>query len=264
MSVFPEYIYGAGNMIQIKKRAKIIGNAQWLWLTCALLFSFGALDAAAGVFTVTPVRIYMMPKDRAIAVTITNEGDSPVALQADLNSWQQKPDGTDEMTLTEDLILSPPIIKLAPKARQVVRLALLVPADASKQLTYRLILREIPEATSAKKAGVEVPIALALSMPVFITPPIAKREIACSAARADAKNLAVACANSGTAYSQIREISFKQKDKVAAKFEGGVYILPGARKVVTVPVTQAISAGAAQLAVSFDDGKEQVFDVTLK
>ncbi|MDO8774118.1 MAG: fimbria/pilus periplasmic chaperone [Burkholderiaceae bacterium] len=68
------------------------------------------------------------------------------SLQADLNIWSQKLDGIDEQLPTDDLILSPPIIKLAPKARQVVRLALLKPADASRQLTYRMILREVPEA----------------------------------------------------------------------------------------------------------------------
>lgn len=227
------------------------------------ILSLSLGDGWAGVFTVTPVRIYMTPKDRAVAVTITNEGDTPVALQADLSEWKQKPDGSDELTLTEDLILSPPIVKLAPKARQVVRLALLVPADPARQLTYRLILREIPEATAPKKSGVDVPIALALSMPVFITPPAAKREMACALARGDAKTLAVTCSNSGTAYSQIREVSVRRKDKVEGRFEGGVYVLPGAQKKIPVPFAQPVAKGPLQLAVSFDDGKEQIFDVAL-
>jgi len=236
---------------------------QWLVVACVLLSLFRGHDATAGVFTVTPVRIYMTPKDRAVAVTITNEGDTPVALQADLTEWRQKPDGADETTLTEDLILSPPIIKLAPKGRQVVRLALLVRPHAARQLTYRLILREIPEATAPKKSSVEVPIALALSMPVFITPPLAKREMACAIARVDAEHLSVTCGNSGTAYSQIREITVKRQDKVEARFEGGVYILPGARKVIPVQTAQSIANGPLQLAVSFDDGKEQIFNVVL-
>lgn len=229
----------------------------------ALLALTSVHVASAGVFTVTPVRIYMTPKDRAIAVTITNEGDSPVALQADVSEWKQKPDGTDETTLTEDLILSPPIIKLGPKARQVVRLALLVPADATRQLTYRLVLREIPEATAPKKGAVEVPIALALSMPVFITPPSAKREIACGVTRGEAKSLAVTCANTGSAYSQIREVTLRRKDKIEGRFEGGVYVLPGARKTIAVPSPQPVAKGPLQIAVSFDDGKEQVFEAAL-
>ena len=66
--------------------------------------------ATAGVFSVTPVRLYMAPRDRAVAVTLRNEGDTPVVLQADINVWSQKPDGTDELVLTDDLILAPPII----------------------------------------------------------------------------------------------------------------------------------------------------------
>jgi fimbrial chaperone protein len=228
----------------------------------ALTFGSALLPAWAATFSVTPVRIYMTPRDRAVAITLTNEGDTPVALQADINVWSQKPDGTDELVLTEDLILSPPIIKLAPKGRQVVRLALLKPADASRQLTYRLIVREVPEITAPKSGVVEVPIILALSMPVFITPPIAKREMDCRATRESA-SVIVSCSNTGTAYAQIREISLKRGADALAKFEGGVYILPGASKSVGIKPEIAISAGALAMQVTFDDGKSQEFPVNL-
>lgn len=228
-------------------------------LMIALLASIHT--ATAGVFSVTPVRIYMTPRDRAVAVTITNEGDTAVVLQADVNVWSQKPDGTDELTLTDDLILAPPIIKLAPKARQVVRLARLAPADASRQLTYRMILREIPEVLAAQN-NIQVPIALALSMPVFITPPPAARNISCTAAR-DAQTVAVTCVNNGTAYAQVREILLKRGEKVDARFEGGQYILPGARKSLSLKADQTVAGGPVQLVVTFDDAKVQSFDVML-
>ena len=230
----------------------------------ALCASFAvATPVLAGVFSVSPVRIYMTPKDRAIAVTITNEGDTEVVLQADLNAWSQKPDGTDEQVPTEDLILSPPIIKLAAGARQVVRLALLKPADASRQLIYRMIMREVPEATAAQNKTIEVPIALALSLPVFITPPPAKREMDCSAIRSTPLVVNVSCGNQGSAYAQVREISLVRGEQTLARFEGGTYILPGARKTMSVNGQQAIASGAAQLNVRFDDGKSQVFSIML-
>ncbi len=222
----------------------------------------------AGSFSVSPVRIYMLPRDRAVAITIVNEGDTEVALQADINTWSQKPNGADDLVLTEDLILSPPIIKLAPKARQVVRLALLKPADASKQLTYRLIVREVPEAVTPGP-NVQIPIALALSMPVFITPPTAKREIACNASQAAqatqgaAASVLVSCQNTGTAYAQVREITLRRDGATLGKFEGGTYILPGAEKTIPVKTEAAVTAGAAQLQVTFDDGKSQSFSVAV-
>ena len=231
-----------------------------------ILLAAGLLSGTsswAGVFSVTPVRIYMVPRDRAVAVTITNEGDTELVLQADLNAWSQKPDGTDEQVPTEDIILSPPIIKLAPNARQVVRLARLAPVDASRQLIYRMIMREVPEAASARDKTIQVPIALALSMPVFITPPAAKREITCAVEPASAPALHVSCSNSGTAYAQVREVLLKRGGQVLARFEGGTYILPGARQVMSLKAGPAIASGAAQLSVSFDDGKSQSFEVAL-
>jgi fimbrial chaperone protein len=219
-----------------------------------------AAPTVAGVFSVTPVRIFMTPKDRAVAVTLSNEGDQAVALQAELNVWSQSADGMDVLTPTDDLVLSPPIIKLAPKARQVVRLASLKPADASRQLTYRLIVREIPEAATPGK-NIQVPVALALSMPVFITPPPAQRNVVCSA---DGKggSWQALCKNDGTAYAQVREAVLK-RDGVEARFEGGAYVLPGATKSLALKSDKPFGKGPGQLTVTFDDGKSQSFDVML-
>lgn len=73
-----------------------------------LLAASLAVPVCAGPFSVTPVRIYMAPKDKAVAVTITNEGDDELVMQADVYTWKQKPDGEDELVLTEDMLLSPP------------------------------------------------------------------------------------------------------------------------------------------------------------
>lgn len=242
-----------------------MARAGWLLL---LLTITGLQPAFAGVFSVTPVRMYLTPRDRAVAVTITNEGEDPIVLQADIYVWAQKADGSDELTPTDDLILAPPILKLGPKGRQVVRLARLKPADAVRQLTYRMILREIPEA-AGKKENVQVAIALALSMPVFITPPLAKPEVACDAKVANGGDLDVSCANTGSAYAQMRDILVKEKggERALGHFEGGVYVLPGAKKIIPVkierPGAKTPLAGPLQLIVTFDDSKIQTFDVTV-
>lgn len=231
------------------------------FFAASLLFAQAA-PVLAGVFSVTPVRIFMKPRDRAVAITLVNEGDTEVALQADLHAWTQKPDGTDELALTEDMILSPPIIKLAPHARQVVRLALLKPADASRQLTYRMIVREVPEATNPGANNMQVPVALALSMPVFITPPVARREVACEAGHAGAQVQAV-CSNTGSAYAQIREIQLRRAGQLLGRFEGGSYVLPGVRKAIDLATPQPVAGGEAQLTVIFDDFESQAFSVSL-
>jgi fimbrial chaperone protein len=149
------------------------------------LAAFVATPVQAGEFTISPIRIYMNPQDRAVAVTITNESDEPLVMQADLYTWSQDAAGKEVLELSDELFLSPPIIKLEGKGRQVVRLARLNNAAPTEQLTFRMIAREIPEAV-LPAAGAQVQVALALSLPIFITPRNAKSELECSFEQATA------------------------------------------------------------------------------
>jgi fimbrial chaperone protein len=222
-----------------------------------------ALPAGAGDFSVMPVRIFMTPRDRAVAVTVTNEGDQEVVMQADVYTWKQKPGGDEDLALTEDMILSPPILKLAPKSRQVLRLARLTPPPAGPQITYRMIVREIPEARQSKDPLVTV--ALAFSLPIFITPPGAKLKLECRLERVAADTVNAICNNSGTAYAQPREFVLNGAggEKLATRETGG-YILPDITR--TFPLKGAnskIPGGKVSLQVALDDGTTQVFDTTL-
>ena len=233
-------------------------------LALALLGAVQPLVAEAGVFSVTPVRIFMAPRDRAVAITVNNEGDDELVMQADVFAWKQKPSGEDELTPTEDLILSPPILKLAPRARQVVRLALLRPRPTAEQLTYRLVVREVPEARPADK-NLQLQIALAFSLPVFITPPGAKRQLGCSIERVAADTVRAACENTGNAYVQPREFVLTNSagQKLAGRDSGG-YILPSIKRSFDFKRAEGrIPAGSAKLAVTLDDGSTQNFDVTV-
>ena len=219
----------------------------------------------AGQFSVSPVRIQMTARDRATAITLTNEGDSELVMQADIYQWKQKPDGQDDLQLSEDLILSPPILKLQPGSRQVVRLASLRPEPSGEQQTYRLIVREIPE-TQVTEGAVKLQIAMAFSLPVFISPPGAKRELLCTTERGETNSIRAFCENQGTAYAQPLEFVLKGADgaKLATREAGG-YVLPGIRRgfELSVPTTGRIPAGSAQLIVRQDTGAAQTFDVTI-
>ena len=230
----------------------------------AFALTLAMAPAWAGLFSVTPVRIYMAPKDRAVAVTINNEGDDELVMQADIYLWKQKPGGEDDLTLTEDLILSPPIIKLAARTRQVVRLAMIQPKPSADQQTYRLVVREVPEAKPADQS-VQLQIALAFSMPVFITPPGAKRQLVCTAERSSPESARISCENKGNAYAQPREFSLTNAAgvKLASRDSGG-YILPSITRIFDIKRADGrLPGGNAKLDVMLDDGTTQSFDVKL-
>ena len=206
----------------------------------------------------------MEARDRAIAITVVNEGDEEIVMQADLYSWHQKPGGDDDLVLTEDMILSPPILKLAPKSRQIVRLARLGPAPASDQLTYRMIVREIPEAKPVSKE-LRLQIALAFSLPVFITPSGAKRQLSCSVERVAPDTANAICENTGKAYAQPVAFSLVAENgaQVALRDTGG-YILPNIKRGFAMKSQGAsIPAGKGKLRVTLDDGTVQTFEAAL-
>ena len=221
------------------------------WAACALL----PLAAAAGSYSVVPVRVQFAPRDRAVAVTLSNLGDTPIALTAELFRWEQKADGSDQLTPTDDLVLAPGLVRLPARGQQVVRLALLRPADPQMQMTYRMFVREQP-ATSQAGAGVTIPVSVAMSLPVFITPPAARWDVECGARDAE-----VRCTNSGTATALVRSVHLESGGKVVAKFEGGAYLLPGASRPIALQ--PAIPAGSlsGKLTVVFDDNQTAAYEL---
>ena len=231
-------------------------------LACA---AAATASAMAAEFTVSPVRIFMTPRDRAVAVTVTNEGNDEIVMQADLFQWKQNADGSDDLKPTEDLVLSPPILKVPPKSRQVVRLARLTPPPAGEELTYRMIVREVPEARKLQPGETGVQIALAFSLPVFITPPGVKRNLSCSVQRASGEAVKALCINNGRAYAQARsfELVSLAGDRVANRDLGG-YILPGVTRSFDIArSTGKIPSGKMKLNVALDDGTTQGFEVNV-
>jgi fimbrial chaperone protein len=246
-------------MYQTLKRLKLA----LMIITAASAFT--AMGASAGTFSVSPVRIFMDARERATGVTITNEGDTPLVMQAEIFQWKQKPDGSDELVPTEDLVLAPPILRLAGGARQTVRLANLQPVTGADQKTYRLIVREIPEA-QAPQTGVQVQVALAFSLPVFITPTAAKRSLACTAQRVNATSVMATCENQGQAYAQASTLTLTTPSGntlVSSDIRAG-YILPQVKRSFELASGGTrVPGGPAKLQVTQDDGSKQVFDVQL-
>jgi fimbrial chaperone protein len=227
--------------------------------TILLVGTLVAVSSMAAEFTVTPVRIFMNPRDRAVAVTITNDGTEEVVMQADLYQWNQRADGSDNLVLTEDLILAPPILKVPAKSRQVVRLARLVPASSEAEMTYRLIVKEIPEAKTQEQLSLQ--LSLTFSLPVFITPPDAKRMLVCELERGGVDLVNAICHNTGRAYAQLRTIDLFNSTGEKIASQNGAYILPGIRRTFAVKrSTGPIKAGKVQLQVGLDDGTMQAFE----
>jgi fimbrial chaperone protein len=237
-----------------------------LILPLAFMAALAGTEAQAGSFSVSPVRIFMEMRERATGVTIINEGETDLVMQAELFEWKQKPDGTDELLPTQDLVLAPPILKLAKGGRQTVRLANLRPPLPGEQLTYRLMVREIPEALAPDPSGVKIQVALAFSLPIFITPPDAKRALTCGLSRSSPTAVRATCENRGHAYAQPASMTLTTPSGntlLTSEIKGG-YILPNVTRNFELSGDGSrIPGGPLKLQVTQDDGSKQAFDVRL-
>jgi fimbrial chaperone protein len=128
---------------------------------------FGGAAFAAADFGVMPLRVDLQQGRMTGAVTLTNNTDAPVSVQAQLKQWSQH-DGRDRLDDVAHAVATPPVFTLAPKSRQVVRVGVLVPPHATTEQTFRLLLTELP--ASAAPAGGQVATLLQLSLPVFVMP----------------------------------------------------------------------------------------------
>jgi fimbrial chaperone protein len=234
-------------------------------LICGLLFQASPL-VMAGQFSINPLRIFVAPRDRATAITISNEGTEPLIMTAELYDWKQDAKGEQVLTLTEDLLLSPPVIKIPPKTKQVVRLALLKPRLADEQMTYRIILTELIEAKIAKSDEMVVPITYAFSLPIFITPRGVSKNVGCQVTKAGDGGSQVQCENTGNAYSHVSQFELKTPagEKIASQETGG-YLLAGVKRSFALKPAAAapLQAGPAKLVVRLEDSSTQTFDVTI-
>ena len=127
-----------------------------------------------------------------------------------------------------------------------------------------MIVREVPEAKPASE-NIQVQIALAFSLPVFITPPGAKAKLDCTVERVAEDTIKAVCENTGNAYSHPTSfvLTNNSGDKIAHQ-DTGAYILPDIKRSFEIKRGNAtIPSGPAKLSATLDDGTTQAFDVTI-
>lgn len=130
----------------------------------AAVLALSASAVGAQSLTVLPVSIQMVPGQSATTLTIINAGEAETSVQIRALAWAQ-PGGEDQLTPSDQLLVSPPIATIPARGAQIVRLVLRKP-PTGKEGTYRIIVDQIPPPAEPGT----VRIALRLSIPVFALP----------------------------------------------------------------------------------------------
>ena len=194
---------------------------------CVTVCCLPSLAKAAG-WEIDPVRVELSTQQQTSALSIKNTTAQSTSIQIQAVTWSQR-DGKDIYTPTKELLVSPPIVTIAPKSEQIIRVALRRDADASKELTYRLNLQELPPKQSSNFTGVKV--ALRITLPVFVQSLKggAMPNMEWNVLRMPDDQLKVTLRNTGNAHVQISDFSLfvPGNDKLIAGESGSSYVLEG-------------------------------------
>jgi fimbrial chaperone protein len=225
-----------------------------------LLFTGPA--AAAQSLSVLPVNIFFVPGQKASSLTVTNTGTTDTAVQIRAYAWSQ-PDGKDQLTPTDAVVLSPPLATIAPGASQVVRL-ILRQLPQGREAAYRILIDQIPPPA---EAGI-VHMVLRLSIPIFVQPPTRAVPHVQFHVELDSGQLVLVGTNDGLAHEVVHDIVLKEFDGRELNEESGLspYVLAGVarRWPITVQGPMPHPGGTLQLTAHTDAGtiRQQVGFVT--
>jgi len=184
--------------------------------------------AVGQALSVLPVNVLLGPGQKAATLTITNQGNSASAIQIRGYNWSQ-PDGSDQLTNSDALVVSPPLATIAPGATQVVRLILrLPPLSGDREATYRILVDQIPPPA---EPGV-VHVVLRLSIPIFALPTTRAASIVRYHIELKAGEMYLVGSNEGLRHEAVREIVLTTGDGRKLKPGPGAlpYILSGATR----------------------------------
>lgn len=213
--------------------------------------------ATAADWEIDPVRIELTQSQPTAAITLKNTSDQPTSMQVDVVAWSQV-DGKDVYTPSRELLVSPPIVTIPPKGEQVIRAALRRPADANRELSYRIHLQELPPAPKPGFMGVNV--AMRVGLPVFVESLKGKPtpKMVWNVQPMPGNQLKVSLQNQGTAHVQVTDFSLYLPggSQAVASELGSTYIMAGQSHewLMAMATTEKMVDGRLQLKAFTDAG----------
>jgi fimbrial chaperone protein len=199
--------------------------------------------SSAAALHVTPVNLRLEIGQQAVGMTLSNVSSRPLTAQVRVFAWSQ---GLSEDTLSaqQEVVASPPIVSVAAGGEQYVRVVRVDHSAPDKELTYRLLIDELPDPNAAGVNGA-VDIRLRYSIPLFVMPVRAQpdAELKWELSRRTGAYF-VKVTNSGGLHAQLSAVRLIQADGTSASVSDGLlgYALAGNAREWRLPIGELHSA----------------------
>lgn len=122
---------------------------------------------AANSVMIWPIDPAISPEDKASELWLENRGDTTTLMQVRIFAWQQT-DKQEQYQTQQQVAASPPLVRIEPGQKQLVRLIKQIPPAAGKEMAYRVVLDEIPTPRSVGDNQAGLNFQMRYSVPLFV------------------------------------------------------------------------------------------------
>lgn len=221
----------------------------------ALAVLGAAVPATAADFEIAPLTVHIRPGAASQTITIVNTSAETLRIQASGMAWQQNADGSEHLLPTEELIVFPTLLDVAPNATRAIRVGIANPRPAATERTFRLFVLELPSlASQLAPQTAAVSMRMQMGIPVFLDParPAARPELAVTAKQHGM--LEVHVQNGGNAHFQARTIEVAGRDARGVRLFDqridGWYVLANRERVYDVALEPSVCASLRDVRVT--------------
>lgn len=223
----------------------------------------GAADASS--LTVTPVRLQIESPQRAQALQVINNGTQDLEAQVRIMRWTQE-SGEERLVPTDEVVVSPAIVRIAPGKPQTIRVIRLQDTPASSELSYRVLVDELPRKPSTS-SPTGLTVLVRYSIPLFVKPAAQKTMGApkpANLSQVQAQLVAgtngqslLRVKNDGNSHLRISHLSTLKPDGTKQSLGGGLlgYVLAGQQMSWPVNLPYPLPADLT-LKARFNDDRE--------
>ena len=129
---------------------------------------FTAANAASSVM-VWPIFQAIKSDDRGSELWLQNRGSHDVTLQIRVFKWQQR-QSASVYSDQKNVLASPPFVTVKPGEKQLIRMIRLRPTSPQQEDAYRIVIDEIPQASTAPEQGHEAGLMMRMRyvLPLFL------------------------------------------------------------------------------------------------
>ena len=202
-----------------------------------VLYSAFAIFAVLGLpqpgyaVTLMPLTLVMEQSKAVVSLHVRNDEAQAKIFEVQAFHWSQD-DGEDVLELASDLVVTPPIMKLAPGEEKIIRVGVMRKnSNRTQEKAYRLLLKDI---TPIALEGGELRLRMQYLLPLFMSPDRPQSELQLIEIAAPDKSGCIQITNAGNIHAKL------------------VWTAPGSTPQSISPTQRYVLAGA-QLLICPDD-----------